>query len=124
MCCGFVNPVAFERFFSVLLMQILNQCLQICCNRYGLEFAGFVCDFLTIELRDLSSLAYLESYRRFPFVVSLIMSTASLVKRVLIVPEGTHGFDSALTCWCEGEVRSSVSVFIIYLLWFLACLIL
>lgn len=42
-----------------------------------------------------------------------IMSTAVLLKRVLIALEGTHGFDSPMTCCGEGEVRSPVSIVLI-----------
>lgn len=41
------------------------------------------------------------------------MSTDVLLKRVLVAPEGTHGFDSPMICCGEGEVRSLVSTLFI-----------
>lgn len=42
----------------------------------------------------------------------LVISMVVSVKRVLVAPKGTHGFDSSMTCCGEGEVKSLVSTLV------------
>lgn len=42
----------------------------------------------------------------------LVISMVVSVKRVLVAPKGTHGFDSPMTCCGEGEVKSLVSTLV------------